>query len=61
VQSGCGTELPGSSGFGPIIQGQPQLPLFLGLLHVADMRQPDPDPFRRLVGGITGEKSPAEL
>jgi hypothetical protein len=25
------------------------------------MRQPDPDPFRQLVWGITGEKSPAEL
>ncbi len=42
-------------------QGQPQLPPFLGLLHVVDMRQPDPDPFRQLVWGITGEKSPAEL
>ena len=42
-------------------QGQPQLPPFLGLLHVVDMRQPDPDPFRQLVWGITGEKSPGEL
>jgi len=41
--------------------GQPQLPPFLGLLHVVDMRQPDPDPFRQLVWGITGEKSPGEL
>jgi TIR domain/Ras family/WD domain, G-beta repeat len=42
-------------------QGQPQLPPFLGLLHVVDMRQPDPDPFRQLVWGITGDKSPAEF
>jgi WD40 repeat protein len=42
-------------------QGQPQLPPFLDALHVVDMRQPDPDPFRQLVWGITGEKSPAEF
>jgi hypothetical protein len=42
-------------------EGQPQLPPFLGVLHVVDMRQPDPDPFRQLVWGITGEKSPAEF
>ena len=42
-------------------QGQPAAPPFLGLLHVVDMRQPDPDPFKQLVWGITGEKSPAEL
>lgn len=42
-------------------QGRPQLPPFLGLLHVVDMRQQDPDPFRQLVWGITGEKSPGEL
>ena len=41
-------------------QGQPQLPPFLGTVHVVDMRQPDPDPFRQLVWGITGEKSPGE-
>ena len=39
--------------------GQPQLPPFLGLLHVVDMRERDPDPFKQLVWGITGEKSPA--
>ena len=42
-------------------EGQPKLPLFLGTLHVVDMRQPDPDPFKQLVWGITGEKSPAEF
>jgi hypothetical protein len=42
-------------------QGQPQFPPFLSLVHVVDMRQPDPDPFRQLVWGITGEKSPAEF
>ena len=42
-------------------EGQPKLPPFLGTLHVVDMRQRDPDPFRQLVWGITGEKSPAEL
>jgi hypothetical protein len=42
-------------------QGQPQLPPFLSLLHLVDMRQPDPDPFRQLVWGITGEKSPADF
>jgi WD40 repeat protein len=41
-------------------EGQPQLPPFLGLLHVVDMRLPDPDPFKQLVWGITGEKSPGE-
>jgi GTPase SAR1 family protein len=39
-------------------QGQPQLPPFLGTLHVVDMRQPDPDPFRQLIWGVTGERSP---
>ena len=42
-------------------QGQPQLPPFLGAPHVVDMRQPDPDPFRQLVWGITGEKSPVDF
>ena len=42
-------------------QGQPQLPPFLGTVHIVDMRQPDPEPFRQLVWGITGEKSPAEF
>jgi len=42
-------------------QGQPQLPPFLGMVHVVDMRQLDPDPFRQLVWGITGDKSPAEF
>jgi hypothetical protein len=37
--------------------GQPQLPSFLNVLHIVDMRQPDPDPFQQLVWGITGEKS----
>jgi WD40 repeat protein len=42
-------------------QGQPQLPPLLNVLHLVDMRQPDPDPFRQLVWGITGEKSPGEF
>jgi WD40 repeat protein len=42
-------------------QGQPQLPPFLSLLHLVDMRQPDPDPFRQLAWGITGDRSPAEF
>jgi hypothetical protein len=37
--------------------GQPQLPSFLNVLHIVDMRQLDPDPFQQLVWGITGEKS----
>lgn len=36
--------------------GQPHLPGFLGLWHVVDMRQPEPDPMDQLVWGITGEK-----
>jgi WD40 repeat protein len=42
-------------------EGEPKLPLFLGTLHIVDMRQPDPDPFKQLVWGITGEKSPADF
>lgn len=30
-------------------KGQPQLPSFLNVLHLVDMRRPDPDPFRQLV------------
>jgi hypothetical protein len=42
-------------------RGRPQLPPFLTTVHMVDMRQPDPDPFRQLVWGITGERrrSPA--
>jgi WD40 repeat protein len=37
-------------------QGSPRLPKFLGLWHVVDMRQPDPDPFEQLAWGITGQR-----
>jgi hypothetical protein len=39
-------------------RGRPQLPPFLDLWHVVDMRRPDPDPFEQLVWGITGENEP---
>jgi len=39
-------------------KGRPQLPGFLGLWHVVDMRQAEPDPFAQLVWGITGERQP---
>jgi hypothetical protein len=38
-------------------EGRPRLPAFLDVLHLVDMRQPDPDPFEQLVWGITGERS----
>lgn len=38
-------------------EGRPRLPPFLNLLHVVDLRQPDPDPFDQLVWGITGERA----
>jgi WD40 repeat protein len=38
--------------------GRPQLPGFLGLWHVVDMRQAEPEPMGQLVWGITGEKQP---
>lgn len=37
--------------------GRPRLPAFLNLLHVVDLREPDPDPFEQLVWGITGERA----
>jgi len=37
-------------------KGSPRFPLFLGVWHAVDMREPKPDPFQQLVGGITGEK-----
>ena len=37
-------------------QGRPRLPAFLGMWHMIDMRQPDPDPFELLVWGITGQR-----
>jgi WD40 repeat protein len=42
-------------------EGQPRLPPFLGTLHIVDMRQPDPDPFKQLIWGITGDKSPGDF
>src|SRR6266511_492232 len=39
-------------------RGRPQLPPFLELWHVVDMRQPNPDPFEQLIWGITGERRP---
>lgn len=39
-------------------KGRPQLPGFLALWHVVDMRQGEPDPFDQLVWGITGQKQP---
>jgi TIR domain len=38
-------------------EGRPRLPAFLNLLHVVDLREPDPDPFEQLVWGITGERA----
>ncbi|HEX6528021.1 MAG TPA: TIR domain-containing protein [Streptosporangiaceae bacterium] len=38
-------------------KGRPRLPGFLGMFHVVDMRQPEPDPFEQLVYGITGERA----
>jgi WD40 repeat protein len=38
-------------------QGDADLPGFLRLLHVVDMRKPEPDPFEQLVWGITREKT----
>jgi WD40 repeat protein len=37
-------------------KGSPRFPAFLGLWHAVDMREPKPDPFQQLVGGITREK-----
>jgi hypothetical protein len=39
--------------------GRPRLPPFLNLLHLVDLRQRGPDPFDRLVWGITGERPEA--
>jgi WD40 repeat protein len=42
-----------------ILEGRkssPRFPPFLGLWHAVDMREPKPDPFQQLVGGITREK-----
>jgi WD40 repeat protein len=36
--------------------GVPDMPPFLDLRQVVDMREKDPDPFERLVWGITGDK-----
>jgi hypothetical protein len=36
--------------------GRPRLPAFLSSWQTIDMRHPDPDPFERLVWGITGER-----
>jgi hypothetical protein len=38
-------------------EGQPRLPPFLDLLHIVDLREPDPDPFEQLIWGITGQKA----
>ncbi len=37
-------------------QGRPQMPGFLSLWHVVDMRQEDPNPLDQLIWGITGER-----
>jgi WD40 repeat protein len=42
-------------------RGRPRLPGFLNLLHMVDMRVPDPDPFEQLIWGITGERADLPL
>jgi hypothetical protein len=40
----------------PGLNTEPELPIFLELLHVVDFRKLAPDPFEQLVWGITGER-----
>jgi hypothetical protein len=37
-------------------KGRPRFPVFLGLWRAVDMREPDTDPFERLIGGITRKR-----
>jgi GTPase SAR1 family protein len=40
----------------PGVEGDPEMPPFLGSFHLVDMRQLAPDPFDRLVWGITSQR-----